>query len=98
MCDEVYVDRNLLALAFAKLAHEAGWKVGWSTDTETPDWRLLYVETPAGQVSWHLPASMLEQTTLPTHSLPWDGHDVAEKRRRLGEWLKETFPHGMAEA
>jgi hypothetical protein len=83
MLEEVYLDRNLLAIAFARMAQQAGWQAGWSIDASAPDWYVIYVETPYGQVSWHIPPQLLEGLSLPQHPLPWDGHDIQEKRRRL---------------
>lgn len=83
MEQEVYEDRNLLALAFARLAEEKGWPVGWRNDEETPGWPVIYVETPEGQVSWHVPATLIEGLTLPLFPHAWDGHSSKEKRERL---------------
>jgi hypothetical protein len=52
----VYEERNCLALAFARMARAAGWVVGWVDDDDAGrDWPVLMIDTPAGQVSWHLP-------------------------------------------
>ena len=81
--EEAYFDRNQLALAYAKLAQEKGWRVGFGLDPDEPDWPVLYIDTPAGQVSWHLPVAEVAIQDWPVYEGEWDGHDLAEKRRRL---------------
>jgi hypothetical protein len=53
--DKVYADRNLVVQAFASAMEQAGRHVAWGVDESEPDWPVLYIETPAGQVSWHIP-------------------------------------------
>jgi hypothetical protein len=54
------------------------------TDPAEPDWRVVYVQLPTGQVSWHISRadSDLINFLLPDGT-KWDGHDTAEKYRRL---------------
>lgn len=85
---EAYFDRNQLVLAFARLAQERGWRVGLGVDPTEPDWPVIYVDTPEGQVSWHLPVADLEVAEWPVYQGTWDGHDVAEKRVRLAKLIK----------
>ena len=61
-----------------------------NADAEEPDWPVLYVSLPTGQVSWHIaPADMdlFRHVPLVDDGL-WDGHDVVEKYRRLDEHTK----------
>lgn len=62
------------------------------------EWPIIYLYTPAGQMSWHLSRRDLDlfphvDTNL--HLPPqghWDGHDTAEKYRRVDEltaWTAE---------
>ena len=81
--DDAYFDRNLLALAFARMALDRGWTAGVRTDPDDPDWPILYVDTPHGQVSWHLPAREFDLSAWPAYPGTWDGHDLEEKRRRI---------------
>lgn len=78
--ENVYAERNQAALAFAWMAADRGWRVGYTDDD--PDWPVLLVETPAGQVSWHLKRSELP-TWVPRFPDAWDGHTTAEKDERL---------------
>ncbi|TVL89810.1 hypothetical protein CD790_25790 [Streptomyces sp. SAJ15] len=57
------------------------------TDPDAPDWPVVIVETPAGQMSWHIAERDLE---LFGHVRPtsegltgWDGHTTEEKYARL---------------
>lgn len=92
--NEAYFDRNQLALAFARLAQERCWRVGIGIDPEEPDWPVLYVDTPAGQVSWHLPKADVEVASWPAYSGSWDGHDVKEKRARLARLIEGDIVPG----
>jgi hypothetical protein len=62
------------------------------TDTAEPDWPIVFVSTPAGQMSWHIAKADLDlfthvsTTTEPT----WDGHTTAQKYQRLGELTANT--------
>jgi hypothetical protein len=53
-------------------------------DPAEPDWPVIYITLPTGQVSWHLSP---DDTDLfghvPRGAAVWDGHDTAEKYRRL---------------
>lgn len=46
---------------------------------------MVYVETPAGQLSWHVAAADVELfPPLPrAPRCPWDGHGTGEKYARL---------------
>jgi hypothetical protein len=55
-------------------------------DPEEPDWPVLYLTLPTGQVSWHIaPRDMDLFRHVPIGGQEWDGHDVVEKYRRLDE-------------
>lgn len=83
--DEIYAERNAVALAFANLAVLYGWTVGYTADD--PDWPVLFVETPHGQVSWHLKAGELPDD-FPPYIGEWDGHTNEEKHRRLRAFVE----------
>lgn len=85
--EEAYLDRNQLAQAFARLALEQGWTTGLSIDPDEPDWPVLYVDTPAGQISWHLPKHEIIGE-WPRYQGKWDGHTVEQKRARLTSLIK----------
>jgi hypothetical protein len=80
--DEVYAERNAVVLAFAHMAELQGWEVGKITDPEEPDWPVLMIDTPAGQVSWHFQATDMPES-MPVYPGKWDGHSTSEKYKRL---------------
>lgn len=80
--DAAYAERNAVVLAFAHMAELMGWAVGKAVDEAEPDWPVLLIDTPAGQVSWHFQAHELPPT-VPTYPGEWDGHDTPEKYDRL---------------
>lgn len=86
MADGVYRERAHLAAYVAarhpsRIAHN---------DPASPGWPVLYVDTPAGQLTWHLSADDLDlfphvPVVDPDHpAARWDGHTTPEKYRRLG--------------
>ena len=53
-------------------------------DPAEPDWPVVYVETEAGQLSWHLAAADLPLfAQVPRGDADWDGHSTKEKYGRL---------------
>ena len=65
--NEAYFDRNQAAMAFARLAQKMGWTVGLGRDPQDPDWPVLFVDTPHGQLSWHLPAGEIVSDEWPQY-------------------------------
>jgi hypothetical protein len=80
--DGVYRERNAVVIAFARSAQALGWTVGRLTDEATPGWPVLYIDTPAGQVSWHFPEAEMPDD-IGMYWGKWDGHTTAEKYERL---------------
>lgn len=60
-------------------------------DPDEPNWPVVYVDSPAGQLSWHINPDDLDLfrhvTCNTVHYLrgQWDGHDTEEKYRRLDQ-------------
>lgn len=55
-----------------------------NADPKEPDWPVLFIDLPTGQVSWHIaPADMDLFRHVPVGNAEWDGHDVVEKYNRL---------------
>jgi hypothetical protein len=90
---DIYRERAHLVAHLAR-THEAHWSV----DPDEPDWPVICVHTPAGQLAWHIAASDLDlfPPGLPTRPSDWDGHSTAEKYTRLGEL--DTIPPAAASA
>lgn len=87
--DEVYEDRNLLACALIATA-EPGMG-GWTPapDADSDEWAIAWLETPAGQVSWHVPRVLAERLLPRRDGYEWDGHTRTEKNERLEAWLEQ---------
>jgi hypothetical protein len=86
---ETYQDRNRLAVAFASIADRipslaAGWHAPTDADDADADaWATVWAELPTGQVSWHVPRSLVDDARLPERLIEYDGHDRVEKNHRL---------------
>ncbi|MDX9835285.1 MAG: hypothetical protein RBT36_08755 [Desulfobulbus sp.] len=84
--DDAYFDRNQAVMALARLAQQLGYKVGLRVDPGEPDWPVLMIELPTGQVGYHLPkAEVLGE--WPSYDQEWDGHTLEEKRGRIEELI-----------
>jgi hypothetical protein len=61
-------------LVFDALAHalQCGYAAGVAIDYAEPEWPVVYIELPTGQVSWH----------MPKHPVDFDGHSTTEKYER----------------
>lgn len=83
MTDDVYRERAVLV---ANLATRYPSHIGF-TDQGEPMWAVVIIETPTGQMSWHIAPGDRElfrhvRDTLPDDA-PWDGHSTPEKYERL---------------
>ena len=96
--DLAYSERDKAVAGFAHMARRSGVRVGVGqhegADWED-DWRtVLFVELPAGQVSWHFHDS--ERPLL--DGLPvapdyrWDGHTTEEKWARVASLADASLP------
>ncbi|WP_160051269.1 hypothetical protein [Nocardiopsis sp. FR26] len=85
MADDVYRERARLA-AYVAARHPS--RLAYN-DPDEPDWPVLYVDTPAGQLTWHLNPADLDLVAHVPIVAPddpaarWDGHTTPEKYRRL---------------
>jgi len=95
MLGKVYGDRNHVAILAAELAKRAGYEVAIGTDPEEPDWPVLYIMLPTGQVSWHMKDKDLQGLThrFPRRDIVWDGHTVRQKNKRIRQFISEKDPH-----
>ena len=77
---DVYRERAHFVAHLAKLYPSV---VG--ADPAEPDWAVVYVETPKGQLGWHIsPDDMDLFSNIPfLSSAKWDGHTTEEKYERL---------------
>lgn len=88
--DKAYRDRaELLAVLAASMPAQ----LVYGADPETPTWPVLFVQTPAGQVSWHINPNDTDLFPMglwrkagDDDAMVWDGHDDREKSGRLLEF------------
>jgi hypothetical protein len=86
----VYQERDKCVSLIARMALALGLKTGIGQhvgDEWEDDWRnIVFVEIPAGQISWHIHDSELPWFAfLPRYDAPWDGHTTEEKYCRVLE-------------
>lgn len=90
--DTLYRERAGLAAYLA-----AEYPSEWCEDPENgEDWKILYVHTPAGQMSWHIASidwDLFPHVSKSNHTAEflWDGHTTDEKYQRL-----EKLTYGVA--
>lgn len=71
-----YDERTKLVYSLLYRASTVGWNCGIKIDPEEPDWPVIYIDLPTGQVSWHVKA----------YDGEWDGHDNEEKAKRIAQF------------
>lgn len=86
--DQAYSERNQCVALAARLALAVGWRTGLGKHIGEPwedDWRnIVFIDLPAGQVSWHIHDSELYLFAfLPPYKGEWDGHTTEEKYHRV---------------
>ena len=84
---EVYRDRTQALMALGRLAAACGFEVGVRPRITDPQWVLLFIELPTGQVSWLLPRRSVDLDAWPAYDKPWDEHTPDEQRLRLGAFI-----------
>lgn len=77
--DRDYDLRYPLVFHAVHLALGLGYAAGVRVDPVEPEWPVVYIELPTGQVSWH----------MPQHPVEFDGHSTGEKLIRV-----DRFRHG----
>ncbi|MCK9513700.1 MAG: hypothetical protein M0R28_21085 [Pigmentiphaga sp.] len=96
--DLAYTERNQLVAALTKL-FPASLERHPEADTEwEDDWRwIVFIDLPAGQASWHIHDSELENFEhLPKNvGRKWDGHTTAEKYTRLAKLPLAHYRFGV---
>jgi len=97
--DQAYKERDMCVALIARMALALGYRV-WLAQHPDADWEddwrtIVYIDLPTGQVSWHIHDSEREWFLRDLHynsnpDLIWDGHDTAEKYRRVLEYSPPT--------
>lgn len=77
-----YTARYRFVIGAMYAALRAGYAAGIALDPAEPEWPVVYIELPTGQVSWHMPA----------HPIPWDQHTTAEKYNRCHAYASSVLP------
>lgn len=87
--DQAYQERDMLIACLASLCKEQGYVVGLGRHPESEEWEddwrtIVYIDLPAGQVSWHIHDSERPLFWfLGKYLGKWDGHSTTEKYKRL---------------
>lgn len=67
-------------------------------DPGAPGWALVYVDSPAGQLSWHLSGDDLDLfphvERVASNVAEWDGHSTEQKYRRLDNLTRTIAAKG----
>ncbi|WP_086853371.1 hypothetical protein [Amycolatopsis kentuckyensis] len=80
--DTNYPVRYVRVFQAAAMALQCGYTAGVRLDPAEPDWPVVYIDLPTGQVSWHMPA----------YSPAWDRHTTAEKYERIRAFIAQEAP------
>jgi hypothetical protein len=87
---KVYRERNRLVAALSRLYPSHLYLDPSIYKPNRHLWPVVTIQTPAGQITWHLSAKDVDLFThLQYGEVNWDGHDTEEKYRRLGELGKK---------
>lgn len=94
--DQIYRERARLV---AFLATQYKSEIWITTDPREDGWPLIFIETPAGQLSWHLSVSDLDlfmhvPKVETDQAPPWDGHTTQEKYGRLAKLTRQISQSG----
>jgi hypothetical protein len=82
--NSAYNERNCLVALLAHMLPSGIRKT--AIENWEPEWHnCVYIDTPAGQMSWHYHDSeAMAFADLPDYTKEWDGHTTAEKYERMG--------------
>ncbi len=89
--DELYDHRNVLwALVATQMAGAFKTRLDRAGD-QYPGWFICAVDTPYGQISYHLPDALWDALPLPerAHNATYDGHTAQDTLERLHRLLAE---------
>lgn len=90
--DGLYTERNQCVALIARMAKKQGYDVAISPGAD-PNWPIVYVQLPTGQVSWHFgstDANLFEG--LPFGQRKWDNHTTAIKYARVNLAFNDVKP------
>lgn len=91
--DELYEHRHALYIALMQSNKDVSWYSNVHSDgTVMDNWLLAGMDLPTGQISYHIPARMvdrLEGIKRLQIAPAWDGHASEDVVDRLIIWSKE---------
>jgi hypothetical protein len=76
-----YAARNRAVLLVLFWALDMHYPAGIRLDPSEPEWPVVFIELPDGQVSWH----------LAQHVKPWDGHTTEQKWARVQQYYADYY-------
>lgn len=79
---DIYRERAYLVAHLARL-----YDAHWAVDPDEPDWPVICIHGPGGQMCWHIAQADVElfPDSLKVKPNDWDGHTTAEKYKRLAD-------------
>lgn len=96
---QLYTERNHLAQIVALLLRSTGaGSYTLESDDAIPGWPVLVVDTPAGQISWHLKPEDVRIFDEIREVTVYDGHSKEEAMDRLARLVSvfAAWPVGPA--
>jgi hypothetical protein len=76
---DIYRERSYLVAHLASL-----YPSHWIIDEMEPEWPVVVIQTPTGQMTWHIASKDLDLFEHVTGTgAYWDGHTTEEKYERL---------------
>lgn len=89
----VYRERNMCVAAIVRAAIQNNWNVGYVQEQfEDGIWYIIYIDTPNGQISWHISSKEYEEyfkgICINKYNSKWDNHTNEEKYKRLHKTFK----------
>lgn len=87
--NKVYTERNACVGMALVMAKKLGYRIG--IKTEDPEWPIIFIDLPTGQVSWHIAKNDLIgyfPDRIVEYQGDYDGHNFTEKYGRLVEYAQ----------
>ncbi|MBD1995310.1 hypothetical protein H6G00_01525 [Leptolyngbya sp. FACHB-541] len=82
--EQLHWERNCCISLIAQMAECLKLTIGLGADPKEPEWPVVFLELPSGQVSWHVPMSEIDNFSfLGAYFYGWDGHTTEEKYDRV---------------
>lgn len=94
--DEVYEDRNALAVYFVKSKTvEDPSAGGWTPAPDAgDDWAVIWFESIMGEVSWHVPRDLAQKHLPRNDGRSYDGYSREVKNDRLWNLIDDLVVRG----